>query len=136
VADLSVAIPRTFSPQSADAAVRTSAPAETSSRRWMRPAAYGSAVLFGVFTGFAIQQALSARQSDSDADAMVGPGGALAPGSDPSRYSDLRSDARTARRHAYVSAGAAVVFAATAAVLGWKSRASAEVSPGALALQF
>jgi hypothetical protein len=102
-------------------------PALTAPRRarWMRPAAYGSAVLFGLFTGLAVHQSLAARQASADADAMVGPGGVLAPGSSAARYNDLRDDSRVASRNAYVSAGAAIVFAATAGVLGWKSRAPA-----------
>jgi hypothetical protein len=102
--------------------------------RWMRPAAYGSAILFGLFTGVAIHQGLTARQASADADAMVGPGGVLAAGSSPARYDDLRDESRIAARNAYVSAGAAVVFAATAGVLGWKSRAAAREP--ALALRF
>jgi hypothetical protein len=103
-------------------------------RSWMRPAAYGSALLLGAFTGLAIHQGLAAREASRDADAMVGAGGALAPGSDPVRYRELRDDARIARRNAYVSGGVAVVFAITAGVLGWSSRAPAE--PGAIALSF
>jgi hypothetical protein len=66
---------------------------------------------------------------------MVGPDGSLAGGSDPGRYQSLRDQASAASRNAYRSAGAAVVFAATAGVLGWKSRAHAE-EPGTLALAF
>jgi hypothetical protein len=102
--------------------------------RWLRPAAYGSAILFGLFTGVAIHQGLAARQATADADAMVGPGGVLAPGSSAARYDDLRHDSRVAARNAYVSAGAAIVFAATAGVLGWRSRAPA--GEPALALRF
>jgi hypothetical protein len=132
--DLSVATPRTFAPPPSRVA---GGPAGAPSPgRWMRPAAYGSAVLLGVFTGLAIQQGLSAHQASSDASAMVGPGGSLAPGSDPSRYAALRSDARTATRNAWLSAGAAAVFGSTAAILGWRSRTPAEAAPGALALRF
>ncbi len=100
----------------------------------MRPAAYGSALLVGVFTGLAIQQGLSARQSSADAAAMVGPGGVLAAGSDAGRYNSLRDHSRAASRNAYVSGGAALVFAATAGVLGWRSRAPA--GDPALAVRF
>jgi hypothetical protein len=89
----------------------------------------------GAFTGLAIQQALTARQADSDAASMVGPRGSLAPQSDATRYGALRSDARAATRNAYLSGGAAVVFAVTAGILGWKSRAPVE-EPPALALRF
>jgi hypothetical protein len=113
----------------------------------MRPAAYVSAGLVGVFTAVAIQQGLSSSQASSEAAAMVGPGGSLAPGSDPAVYDGLRSDARAAvydglrsdarasARNAYLAGGAAVVFAVTAGVLGWKSRVPTE-EPAALALRF
>jgi len=128
------AAPRSFEPPPAVAAehVSTTVP---SGRGWMRPAAYASIGLGAVFTGLAIQQGLVARQASSDASAMVGPNGSLAVGSDPSRYQSLRDQAAASSRNAYVSAGVAVVFAATAGVLGWKSRAPAE-EPGTLALAF
>jgi hypothetical protein len=110
---------------------------ERTPRGWMRPAAYGSAFLVGIFTGVAIQQGLAARQASSDAAAMVGPDGVLAAGSDAGRYRDLRSESRAASRNAYVSGGAAVVFAVTAGVLGWRSRAPREAGGApALALRF
>ena len=65
---------------------------------------------------------------------MVGPDGVLAAGSDPTRYRALRDDGRAASRNAYLSGGAAVVFAAAAGVLGWRSRAAVEEP--ALALRF
>jgi hypothetical protein len=126
--------PQGFAPPAAAAADPTGGgPASRS--RWMRPAAYGSAVLVGVFTGIAIQQGLSARQAGADADAMVGPGGALAPGSDPTRYRELQDESRASARNAYVSGAAAVVFAVTAGVLGWRSRPEPDAPP-ALALRF
>jgi hypothetical protein len=129
------AVPRTFAPP-APAGPDPAGEASPAPRRgrWMRRGAYGSAVLFGLFTGLAIHQGLSARQASADADAMVGPGGVLAAGSSAARYNDLREDSRAASRNAYVSGGAAIVFAATAAVLGWKSRAPA--GEPALALRF
>jgi hypothetical protein len=136
-ADLS-ATPRQFVPRAATPPdVRDAPTPEPSGRSWMRPVAYGSAVLAGVFTGVAIHQGLAARQASADAGGMVGPGGALAAGSDPTRYYDLRDASRAASRNAYVAGGAAVVFAVTAGVLGWKSRPPRETaSPGALALDF
>jgi hypothetical protein len=136
-ADLS-ATPRSFHPTPPAAAASPApslAAAPDTARRWMRGGAYASAVLAGVFTGVAIQQGLVARQADADAGGLVGPGGALSPGTDPARYGDLRSDARAARRTAYLSGGAAVVLAATAGLLGWKSRAPVD-APAALALRF
>jgi hypothetical protein len=132
-ADLA-AVPRSFAPPALPDATAADSTRVAERPRWMRRGAYGSALLFGVFTGVAIHQVLSARQASSDADAMVGPDGALAAGSSAVRYNDLRDDARARSRNAYVSAGAAVVFAATAGVLGWKSRAPA--AEPALAVRF
>ncbi len=127
------AVPRSFAPPAVEPSALT---ATAGPPRWMRPAAYGCAVLAGLFGAVAVQQGLTARQASSDASAMVGPGGALAPGSDPSRYDGLQSNADAATRNAYVSAGAAVAFAVTAGVLGWKSRApvgGARARPAVLA---
>jgi hypothetical protein len=135
-ADLAVT-PRQFAPPDVRAP-EPSEPPESSPpahpRGWMRPGAYGSAFLVGIFTGLAVHQGLAARQASADADAMVGPDGVLAAGSDATRYRDLRDESRSAVRNTYVSAGAAMVFAVTAGVLGWKSRVEADRS--ALALQF
>ncbi len=120
-ADLAAA-PRSFTPPVVPQAEPEPAARAGGGRRWLRPAAYGSAVLVGLFTGLSIQQALSARQASRDAAALVGPDGVLA-GSDPARYRAVREDGRTAARNAYLSGGAAVVFAVTAGVLGWRSRA-------------
>jgi hypothetical protein len=129
------AAPRTFSPPP-PAIPADPEPAKASSGRgWMRPAAYASAGLVAIFTGLAIQQGLVSKQASNDAAAMVGPDGALSAGSDPAAYQALRDRSSAASRNAYVSAGVAVVFAATAGVLGWKSRAHAE-EPPALALRF
>jgi hypothetical protein len=109
-------------------------PAPADRRRWMRPAAYGSALLVGILTGVALHQGLAARSASAEADGMIAPDGVLAAGSDPTRYQDLRAEARSASRNAYVSGGAAVVFALTAGVLGWQSRLP---DPGpSLALRF
>jgi len=90
-------------------------------RRWMRPTAIGSGVVAGALAALAVQQGFAARKAYADADAMVGAGGALVPGSDPARYRSLRTNGDAARLNAYVSAGAAVAFAAAAGVLGWRS---------------
>jgi hypothetical protein len=138
------AVPRAFTPPAAEpspadpadpVAPAPSAPSRPG--RWMRPAAYVSAGLVGVFTAVAIQQGLSSSQASADAAAMVAPDGSLAPNSDPAVYDAHRSDARVSARNAYLAGGAAIVFAVTAGVLGWKSRAPAE-EPGsaALALRF
>ena len=132
-ADLAVA-PRQFAPPPIREADPAEAPTGEAPRAWMRPAAYGSALLVGIFAGLAIQQGLTARQDSADARKMVGPDGVLAPGSDLTRYRELRDGYRSSSRNAYLSGGAAVVFAATAGVLGWKSRAAAHEP--ALALRF
>ena len=122
---------RSFAPPAAE----TSAAPASGPPRWMRPTAYGCAVLAGVFGGLAIQQGLTARQASADASAMVGPGGSLTPGSDPTRYEGLQADSRVASRNAYISAGVAVGLAVTAGYLGWRSRVPAAEEP-ALALRF
>ncbi len=93
----------------------------SSPRRWVRPAAIGSGIVAGAFVALALQQASASRSAYADADAMVGPDAQLVPGADPARYRDLRDDGDSAKRNTYVSAGAAVVFAAAAGFLGWKS---------------
>lgn len=112
--------PRSIAPPLVPPGDGASRPADR--RRWMRPAAYGSALLVGLFTGLALHQGLAARSASADADGMIAPDGVLAAGSDLTRYQDLRSEARSASRNAYVSGGAALVFALTSGVLGWKSR--------------
>ena len=96
-----------------------------------RSAPAGIALAVGAL---AVQQGLSSSSAHDRADAMLGPGGVLRPGSDPSRYRDLRADGDAAARNAYVSAGVAVAFAATAGVLGWKSWGASP--PPTLALRF
>jgi tetratricopeptide (TPR) repeat protein len=95
--------------------------AASSARGWTRPTAIGSGVAALAFGGLAIQQGLSASRANGDADAMLGSGGVLRPGSDPSRYQGLRQDGEAASRNAYVSAGAAVALAAAAGAFGWLS---------------
>jgi hypothetical protein len=87
-------------------------------RTWLRRGAIGSAVLATGFAALSLQQALAARSAYADADRMV-QGGVLAMGSDVARYDALLDDGDAAKRNAWISAGAAVVFAATAGVLGW-----------------
>jgi hypothetical protein len=101
----------------------------------MRPAALASGGLALGLAGLALQQRLSSSRAHDRADAMLGPGGALVPGSDPSRYRALRADGDAAARNAYVSAGVAVALAATAGVLGWRSWGAA-AAPPTLALRF
>jgi hypothetical protein len=112
------------------------APAARTAPRWMRPAAIGTAGAALAFAGLAVQQGLSSSSAHDRADAMLGPGGVLRPGSDPARYRDLRADGDAAARNTYVSAGVAVAFAATAGFFGWKSWGSTPAAPPALALRF
>lgn len=125
VADARLALPR---PSAEPGRERRVAP------RWMRPAAISSGGLALALGALAVQQGLSSSSAHDRADAMLGTGGVLRPGSDPSRYRDLRADGDAAARNAYVSAGVAVAFAATAGVLGWRSWGAA--APPALALRF
>jgi hypothetical protein len=99
----------------------------------MRPAAIGSGVLALGFGALSVQQGLAASGAYDDANAMLGPGGVLLPGSDPARYQDLLDQGDAAKRNAYVSAGATVVFAVAAGVLGWMSR---DGRPPELAIRF
>ncbi|MFY3745658.1 hypothetical protein ACOQFB_17235, partial [Anaeromyxobacter sp. Red801] len=86
---------------------------------WMRPAAIGSGALALGLAAVAVQQGLAASGRYADARDMLGPDGQLLAGSDPGRYRDLRGSGDAARRNAFVSAGFAAAFAATAGVLGW-----------------
>ena len=96
----------------------------TSRRTWLRRGAIASAIMASGFAALGVQQGLAARRAYADADAMVD-GDVLVEGSsgldDVHRYRALKDDGDSARRNAYLSAGAAVVFAATAGVLGWRS---------------
>lgn len=107
--------------------------AELRPRSWKRMGMWVSGGLALGFAGVATQQALASASAASDADAMLGSGGVLAPGADPGRYRDLRDRADASSRNAYISAGVAVVFAATAGVLGWSSW---QREPGPPAMRF
>jgi hypothetical protein len=86
--------------------------------RWKKPTAIGSGVAALLFSGLAIQQGLASADARDEAHSMVLPDGSVS--GDLARYKSLEEDADAAARAAYVSAGAAVVFAATAGVLGWQ----------------
>jgi hypothetical protein len=126
---LTVTPPRGEPPRPAPAGASPSRPG-----RWMRPTAIGAGVAAGLLAALAIQQGFASRSAYADADAMVGSGGMLVPGSDPARYRSLRADGDAAKRNMYLSAGAAAVFGAAAGFLGWKSM---DRTPGpAVALRF
>jgi hypothetical protein len=107
--------------------------AELSPRSWKRTAMWVSGGLALGFAGLATQQGFASASAGSDADAMLVSGGVLRPGADPGRYRDLRDRADASSKNAYLSAGAAVVFAGTAAVLGWSSW---QREPGPPAIRF
>jgi hypothetical protein len=86
--------------------------------RWKRPTAIGAGVAALLFSGIAIQQGVASADARDEARSMVLPGGSVS--GDLARYQALEQDADTAARNAYLSAGAAAVFAATAGVLGWQ----------------
>lgn len=98
---------------------------------WMRPAMWISGGLALGFGALATQQAMAASSARSDANAMLGDGGVL--NGDPARYHALDARADRASRNAYVSAGAAVVFAAAAGVLGYMTW---DRAPGPPAIRF
>ncbi len=104
---------------------------------WLRRGAIGSAVLAAGFAGLGVQQGLAARRAYADADGMVAGGVFLAGSSaaDVARYHALQDDGDSAKRNAWISAGAAAVFAATAGVLGWKTMDPAD-EPAAIAFRF
>ncbi len=104
---------------------------------WMRPAAFGTGAAAGVFLILAVQQGLAAKSAYSDADAMVGAGGVLVPGSDPAHYRALVADGDAAKRNAYICAGATAVLAVAAGYLGWSSiDHAAPAGPPTLAFRF
>jgi hypothetical protein len=121
---LAAAPPSEATPAAAGQAVK----APRARRGWMRRGALGSAIVAGGFAALGLQQGLAARSAYADASAMVADGVFIAgsSASDVARYHALRDDGDAAKRNAYLSAGAAVVFAATAGVLGWKSMGPAE----------
>jgi hypothetical protein len=57
-------------------------------------------------------------------------GGVFLPGMDPGHYDELQRDGDAAKRNAYISAGAAVVLAAAAGYLGWRSIEPADATVG------
>lgn len=102
---------------------------------WKRPTAIAGGIAALLFGGIAVQQGLSASGSHSDMAAMLDGNGVVKDG-DLARYRSLESDANAATRNAYVSAGATLVFAATAGVLGWQAWGPDRQGPSPLAFQF
>jgi len=102
-------------------------------RRWSRPSVVVSGLGAALLAGLAVQQGLSSSGARDDANAMVGPGGTLLPGSDPAKHRDLldRADARA--RNAWIAGGVSAALAVTTVYLGLRSP---ERAPDALAFRF
>ncbi len=92
-----------------------------SPRPWMRPAAWVSGGFAAGFAGLAVSQRVAASDAYDRAEALLAPGGGLSSSSDLSRYRDLVARGDSAVRNTWISAGASVVFAAAAGLLGWTS---------------
>jgi PEGA domain len=88
---------------------------------WLKPAAIGVSVLALGLAGVSVQQGWSAHHAYSDADALVLPGGVLAPGVTPADRAALVDRGDTASRNAWVSGTAGLVAAAGAGLLWWLS---------------
>ncbi len=89
--------------------------------RWRGPAAIGAGVLAVGLAGFAIQQSAAANKAYAEARDQVQGDGTFKDQEAQARWSSLRSEGQRERRNAAISAGAAVAFGATAAVLGWNA---------------
>lgn len=96
-------------------------PAKKPRPAWLKPALIGVSVLAVGFAGVSIQQGLSARHAYSDADALVLPGGVLAPGVTPADRARAVDRGDTASRNAWVTGTGALVSAAGAGLLWWLS---------------
>ncbi len=101
-------------------------------RPWMRPAAIGAGVFALGLTALAIQQGRAAADAYADARALETPDGNIASLSKP-RFDQLVSRGKAATRNAWLSAGAALIFAGGAGALGWMSF---DVAGGAVAMRF
>jgi hypothetical protein len=102
-------------PPPADAPVIDAA-AASERPRWVKPAAIGSAGLAVAVGALAIQQGLQSRNDFREANRLVRTDGVIA---DNDRYRDLTRSGDRSRTIAWVGAGGAVIFAATAGVLGY-----------------
>jgi hypothetical protein len=87
--------------------------------RWKRKGAWIAGGLSAVAAGFAIERRLAAARAWEQADALLGPGGALRVSTDQPRFRALTADGDAAARNGWLSAGAAVLFGAVAGYLGW-----------------
>jgi hypothetical protein len=96
-------------------------PAARSRPAWLKPAAIGVSVLALGLAGVSVQQGWSAHRAYSGADALVLPGGVLAPGVTPADRAAFVDRGDTASRNAWVTGTAALVGAAGAGLLWWLS---------------
>ena len=107
------------------------APPRSAARSWMRPAAWAAGGCALGFAALAVNRRLVANEAYGQADALIGPGGVLTSSTELSHYRSLTERGDAAARHTWISAGASVVFAAAAGVLGWTS-----TRPAGLAVSF
>jgi hypothetical protein len=119
--DLS-ARPPAADPLAAALAAPADPPARGARPAWMRPVAIGAGVLAAGLAGVAIQQGLGARHAYAEADAMVLPGGLLAPGVTAADRSAVVGRGDAASRNAWITGTGAAVSAAGAGLLWWLSR--------------
>ncbi|MFO0585039.1 MAG: hypothetical protein U0229_22410 [Anaeromyxobacter sp.] len=102
-------------------------------RRWSRPSVVVSGLAAALCAGVAVQQAVASSSARDEANAMVGSGGTLLPGSDPVRHRDLVDRADASARNAWIAGGVSAALAVTTVVLGLRP---VEQPPGAIALRF
>ncbi len=88
---------------------------------WVKPVTIGAGVLALGLAGAAVQQGLSARSAYADADAMVLPGGILAPGVSPATRAAAIDRGDAASRNAWLTGSGALLSAAGAGLLWWLS---------------
>jgi hypothetical protein len=106
------------------AAAVAAPPADAPSRprpAWVKPVTIGAGVLALGLAGAAVQQGLSARSAYADADAMVLPGGILAPGVSPATRAAAIDRGEAASRNAWLTGTGALLSAAGAGLLWWLS---------------
>lgn len=102
---------------------------------WKRPTAIGGGLAALLLGGIALQQGLSASGARADMEDMLDSNSVVKDGN-LTRYRSLEADADAASRNAYFSAGAAVVFATAAGVLGWQVWGPDHQDPTRLAFHF
>lgn len=99
-------------------------------RPWMRPAAWITGGVAVGLAGLAVNRRLAANEAYEQARELQGPGGVLGSASDRSRYDSLIEQGDSAARSTWISAGASLVFAAAAGLLGWTSSGGSTPTAG------